>query len=107
MIVEIWTIGSINSKSYVLLEPHDKNGSFWVINGCYELKPDKEKNQVYIPYTGETHESHYLGDVMFDEDYNKTIQNYEDTKEIVGVNTVKIKEQKENDNTFNEDETPF
>lgn len=88
IIVEIWTVGSLESKSYVLLQP--TNGEYWyVINGQYQLIPNKKENSVYIPYTEEHHEAHYLGDVEYSGDYNETISLYRDTKNIVGINSVK------------------
>jgi len=105
-IVEIWTVGSLDSISYVIIEPYNKiDNSWWAINGEYIVIPNKEKSEVYLPYTKITHESHYLGDVEYTGNYNETINNYKDTKKIIGFNGVKFKEQLKP--TVETDEPPF
>jgi hypothetical protein len=102
-LVELWTIGSITSRTYVILEPaykEDGKEYYRVINGEYMVIPNKQLNTMYISYDKTTHESHYLGDIKWlsseiDEfgdveiqGYDRTIDAYEKNKKIVGMNLV-------------------
>lgn len=107
MLVEIWSIGSKDSESYVLLTPHDSKDSWWVINGDYELVTNKKKHQVYIPYTEEYHKAYYLGDVEYKGDYNETICKYIKNKKIVSRNKVKYKAPKKDVGKVNIDDIAF
>ena len=110
-LVEIWTIGGKDSSSFVLIDPYytrdvtSENG--WeehkgtdglVINGNYHVARDKEYNILKIfgaPRGDRCQESHYLGDVEYDGDYNETIQSYEDTRKVVGQHLIKVENPKD------------
>lgn len=83
-IVEIWTVGPEDSQSYVLIKS-TKNGESIVINGNYNVKPNKEESEMFIYPTGRTHESHYMGDLEYLGNYIETIEKYRETKQIIGV----------------------
>ena len=93
-LVEIWTIGGLDSDSFILIDPYYgdiRNGN--VINGNYEVYRNKEKNilTIFAPGGAFDSPSHYLGDVAYKGDYNKTIGDYEDTRKVVGQNLIKVK----------------
>ena len=122
-LVEIWTIGGLDSSSFVLITPHYTKDSIaengWqlhkgtdglVINGQYYVARDKEYNILKIfgaPRGDKDHESHYLGDVEFNGDYNKTIQEYEDTRKVVGQHLIKVVKPEEKKKDYWADEPPF
>lgn len=88
-----------------LVEPYDELFD-WVINGNYKIKIDKNKNEVYIPFTKETHNNViYLGDIEYIGDYNQTINNFKNNKKIIGLNLVKYKPIKLKENDY--DDVPF
>lgn len=126
-LVELWTIGGINSDSYVILEP-STDVEYRVINGEYDVIPDKDNNKMVIimgrewctsGMPNETHEAHYLGDVKWipgdndwDRDcskrgYNLTINAYIATKEIVGKNLIPRGEKYVPVKYEEDDEVPF
>lgn len=90
--VEVWTVGPEDSNSYVLLEdyPYIDGNCMWVINGHYKVLTDKENSRLKIGVFGEWKnewsESHYMGDVEFNGDYNETINAFRQTGEIAGIN---------------------
>jgi hypothetical protein len=107
-LVELWVIGGIDSDNYLILTP-SSDVEYRVLNGEYDVIPDKDNNKITIimgrerctfGYPNETHEAHYLGDIKWistnddwDRDcakrgYNLTIRAYEETKEIVGKNLI-------------------
>lgn len=80
MLVELWSYHSKDSENHVLLEPisYDR---YMVINGGYEVIPNKETNIIKI-IGGESYPAYYLGDVIYNDDYNNCT-------EIVSFNQVK------------------
>jgi hypothetical protein len=106
-LVEIWALGNKDSSAHLLIEPHSirdntaengwqthKNTNGYVINGCYYVARDKEYNILRIfgaPSGDRDHAAYYLGDVEYNGDYNETIQEYEDTRKVVGQNLIKVK----------------
>ena len=122
-LVEIWRYGLEDSNSFVLIEPRsirdsiDENGwqvhkgtDGWVINGHYYVARDKEYNILKIfgaPGGDFGKPSYYLGDVEFNGDYNKTIQEYEDTRKVIGQNLIKVKIPVENKKDSWSDEPAF
>jgi hypothetical protein len=106
MLVEIWEQGAIGSDFFILLSPHHSD-KWWVENGAYELIPNKSKNEVYIPYTKETHSCFYLGDVQYYDDYNETIGQYRETRQVVSQNKVIAKSNIPEPVLYDEDTIPF
>ncbi len=100
MLVEVWC-GDINLKHPSVLVK-----SKWVINGEYAIDPDKENNKIYIPATKETYDLYYAGDVEYTGNYNETLNNYKDTKKVLGKNLIKeLPAPKEQE--YDEDTIPF
>jgi hypothetical protein len=100
-LVEIWTIGGLDSSSFVIIEPYyggDEEANGYVINGHYDVIRKKEINKLKIigaPGGSRYHEAHYLGDVMHKGDYNQTICDYLDTRKVVGHNLIKVEKPKD------------
>jgi predicted nucleotidyltransferase len=90
MLTELWTIGDKNSDSFVLLIPnHD--GWWRVINGDYRVKRYKRESRLLVetPWGIDKNESHYIGDVKFESDYNVVIDNYRNSKQTLSRNKVR------------------
>jgi hypothetical protein len=119
-LVELWEFGPIDSKDYVIMRPSHRKGdkiTYSIINGCYNVIQDKEKNTItmwppeqredgwYLHGSPVTVEAHYLGDIKqytdsseqrhsgwkgYKLDYHKTFEIYEKTGEIVGKNLIPL-----------------
>jgi hypothetical protein len=101
MLVEVW---GHNNKAQILVEPtYDCDG--WVINGEYTIKRDKEKNEIYVYATKQTHSATYFGDVEYTGDYNETMNLFDETGKIVGKNLIPVNPKPVE--TFWGDEPPF
>jgi hypothetical protein len=86
-LVEVW---GNNNKASILVQPTYNNDGL-VINGGYTILRCKNKNEIYIYYTEQSHECYYYGDVYFDDDYNETMRKFNETGEIVGINLIPVK----------------
>lgn len=62
-----------------------------VENGAYDVKRDKDKNEIFIYYTQQTHPLEYLGDVIYDADYGEIMDRFDETGHIEGKNLIKTR----------------